>query len=61
MLSVLSENIGSIAVLAVLILVVGFVVFKMISDKKKGKSSCSCGSSCRNCPMSGKCHPDKKD
>ena len=61
MLSVFSENIGSIAVLLVLTAVVGLAAFKLIRDKRKGKSSCSCGSSCAGCPMSGKCHSPKDE
>jgi hypothetical protein len=32
----------------------------MVRNKKKGKSSCSCGSSCGGCAMNGACH-SKKD
>lgn len=38
---------GTIIVGAVLLAIVGAIVWKMISDKKKGKGSCSCG--CGNC------------
>ena len=54
MISWILANIGNIVVSISLILIVGFVLFKMIRDKKSGKSSCSCG--CAGCPMSGKCH-----
>jgi hypothetical protein len=60
MLSVFKENLGSFAVLAVLILIVGLVVFKLIRDKKRGKSSCSCGCGCGSCPMKDKCHPENE-
>ena len=33
----------------VLIIIVGAVVWKMISDKRKGKHSCSCGCGCESC------------
>ena len=33
----------------VLVVIVGAVVWKMISDKRKGKHSCSCGCSCESC------------
>ena len=33
----------------VLIVIVGAVVWKMISDKRKGKYSCSCGCGCEGC------------
>lgn len=45
---------GTIAVLAVLILGLGKIVKGMVDDKKNGKSSCGCN--CSSCPMSGKCH-----
>lgn len=46
------ENIGSIAVCALLVaLVAGIIVYK-VRQKKQGKSSCGCGS----CPHSGSCH-----
>ncbi|MGN1006304.1 MAG: FeoB-associated Cys-rich membrane protein [Aristaeellaceae bacterium] len=33
----------------VLIVIVGAVLWKMISDKRKGKHSCSCGCGCESC------------
>ena len=33
----------------VLIVIVGAVVWKMISDRRKGKHSCSCGCGCESC------------
>ncbi len=48
------NNIGSVAVgLAVAALVV-LLSYKLISDKKKGRSSCGCG--CSGCPNAGLCH-----
>ena len=49
-----AENIGTVVVTIILIAVVALVVRKMISDKRKGKSSC--GNTCASCPMSGSCH-----
>ncbi len=49
-----AENIGTLAVAAVLIAVCVLAVRKLIRDKKKGRSSCGCG--CASCPMSGTCH-----
>ena len=55
MLQWLSENLGTILVCAVLVLVVGLVIRKIIRDKRSGKScDCGCGgcdgccSSCRH-------------
>ena len=50
----LSQNIGTIIVLALLSLIVFLVVFFKLRAKKQGKGGCSCG--CADCPMSGKCH-----
>ena len=32
-----------------LVIIVGAVVWKMISDRRKGKHSCSCGCGCESC------------
>lgn len=47
------ENLGTIATLAVVLVIVALLVFKLVRDKRKGKTSCSCG--CSSCPMSGGC------
>ena len=57
MLTFLSENVGSIAVLAVLLLTVALVVVVLIRKKRRG--GCSCGSGCGACPMARKCHERK--
>jgi len=57
MLEWISSNIASIVILLVVVIFIGAVVFKMVRDKKKGKSSCSCG--CGGCPMSDSCHSKK--
>ncbi len=49
----LSENIGTIGVSLVLILIVGLIIRGMIRDKQQGKSSC--GNRCSHCPMSASC------
>ena len=53
-ISFLKANIGTIIVALILLIVLSLVAYKVIKDKKKGKSSCGCG--CANCPMSGSCH-----
>lgn len=54
----LAQNAGTIIV-AVLVagLLVGLAT-KLIRDKKRGKSSCSCD--CGGCAMRDECHPTKK-
>ena len=53
MLSFILENIATIIVSAVLLIIIAGVIFKMVSDRKKGKSSC--GGACGCCPMSENC------
>jgi len=50
---------GTAIVVTILAIIVGLIIFKMVRDKKAGKSSCSCGCGCSSCPMSGKCHQKK--
>ena len=55
MLALLQANLPTILIIAGLILFFGLLVYSLIRDKKKGKSSC-CGG-CAGCAMAGKCHP----
>ena len=52
------ENGGTLIVCALLLALVGGIVFKMIRDRKKGKSACGCDCGC--CPMSSACHKDDR-
>ena len=59
MLAWLSANLINMVLIAVIVLVVGFLIRGMIRDKKAGKSSCggncaSCGA-CGGCSACGKC------
>ena len=54
MLAWITENIGTILISAVLLLVAVLIIRKLVKDKKKGKSSCGCN--CAHCAMSGSCH-----
>ncbi|MBO5036902.1 MAG: FeoB-associated Cys-rich membrane protein [Clostridia bacterium] len=54
MLDWLINNLGTIAVLVILAIIVTLIVIKLIKDKKQGRSSCGCG--CQNCSMSEHCH-----
>ena len=58
MLNFLQENLPTILVSAVVLAAVVAVVVKMVRDKRKGKSSCSCG--CSGCPGAAICHSHKK-
>ncbi len=50
----ITENLATILISAVLLLVVVLIIRKLVKDKKKGKSSCGCN--CAHCAMSGSCH-----
>ncbi len=50
----LSANWGTILVCALLVALVAGLVYKLIKDKKQGKSTCSCG--CSGCAMKDQCH-----
>lgn len=47
-------NLPTVIICIVLAAVLGLVIYKMIKDKRQGKSSC--GGSCGSCPMGGCCH-----
>ena len=52
----LSSAAATVLDCAVLALLVGAIVWSMIRNKKKGKTSCGCG--CENCAMRGQCHKE---
>lgn len=54
----LISNLSTIIICLILAAVVGLIIFSMVKDKKKGKSSCGCN--CSDCPMGGKCGEGKK-
>ena len=53
MLAWVSANLANIAVAAVLLLIVGLALRRMIRNRKAGKSSCGCD--CASCPSCGSC------
>ncbi len=57
MLNWITENLSTIIVSLVLILIVAAIIRKLVRDKKKGKSSCGCN--CAHCAMAGSCHKPK--
>ncbi|MGN1399554.1 MAG: FeoB-associated Cys-rich membrane protein [Erysipelotrichaceae bacterium] len=57
MLIWLKENLATIIICAILIVIVVSIIRNLINNKKKGISSCGCG--CSNCPMSDCCHSGK--
>ena len=54
MLQWIEQNLGTIAITAVLIVSVTSILVHEIRRKKRGKSSCGCG--CEHCAMHGECH-----
>lgn len=52
------EYIPTILICIVVFGAIALAAYKLIKDKREGKSSCGCG--CSTCPMSGKCHEEKK-
>lgn len=57
MLTFLMQNGGTILVTLVLAAIVVLIVYRLVKNKKAGKSSCGCG--CSNCAASGQCHSHK--
>ena len=49
------QYLPTIIICIVLAAFFGLLIWSMIRDKKKGKSSC--GGCCSSCAMSGHCHP----
>ena len=54
MLTWLSQNIATIIICAVLAIIFGLMLWSLLRDRKKGKSSC-CGG-CAGCALAGQCH-----
>ena len=58
MIGWLAANWVNILVIALVAVAVFFAARSLIKDKKAGKSSCGC--SCANCALAGKCHSQNK-
>ena len=54
MLNWIEQNLGTIAITAVLIVIVASIIVYEIWQKKRGKNSCGCN--CAHCAMHGACH-----
>jgi hypothetical protein len=57
MIDWIMNNIGTIVVSLILIVIVGLAAGSIIRKKIKGESTCGCG--CSSCPASGACHKKK--
>ena len=49
-----TENLGTVIVAAIVAVVCGLIIWRLIANKKAGKSSCGCG--CQGCAMKDQCH-----
>ncbi|MDD2220817.1 MAG: FeoB-associated Cys-rich membrane protein [Clostridia bacterium] len=49
----LINNLSTIIIGALIMLMIILIIASMIRDKKKGLTSCRCG--CASCPLSGGC------
>lgn len=58
MIGWLAANWVNILVIALVAVAVFFAARSLIKNKKAGKSSCGC--SCANCALAGKCHSQNK-
>ena len=58
MMQWLSNNIGTILIILVLLAVVARIICSLIRKKREGKSSCGC--SCADCAIHGSCHAHNK-
>ena len=54
MLQTIVNHAGTIIVTLILIGAVAAAAFRLVRDKKQGKSTCGCNCGC--CPMAGSCH-----
>lgn len=54
MLLWLTENMGTIVISLVLLIIIAAVIVSEIRAHKYGRTSCGCG--CKHCAMRGKCH-----
>lgn len=50
----ITENMGTILITLLLVLMVAGIIHTLIKDKKQGKSSC--GGNCAHCGMCKACH-----
>lgn len=51
---IMDTVVGTILIAVILIAIVAAIIYKLVKDKKQGKSSC--GGSCGCCPNSSRCH-----
>ena len=47
------ENLATVVICAILVLIVAAILGRMVKNKRKGRSSCGCG--CADCAMQKRC------
>ena len=47
------ENLATVVICAILVLIVAAILVRMVKNKRKGRSSCGC--SCADCAMQKSC------
>lgn len=58
MLIWVAKYLPTVLICVALVVVVGLIIFSLVRDKRRGKSSCGCN--CAHCAMAGSCHGQKK-
>ncbi len=58
MITWIAQNIGSIVITLLLIFIIAGIIFRLIKDKKQGKSTC--GGNCAHCQMCAGCCGERK-
>lgn len=54
MINFLTQNLATIIISGILLLIVYAIIAQQIKNKKNGKTSCGCG--CGGCAMADVCH-----
>lgn len=57
MMAFLAAHGATIIVCAILLLIVGLIIVRMVRNKKQGKSMSGCSCGCGGCAMNEYCHP----
>lgn len=60
-MQLLMQNAGTILISLLLAGLLTLILIRLIRSKKKGSSTCSCGSGCAHCAMAGSCHGGHTD
>ncbi|HOQ17213.1 MAG TPA: FeoB-associated Cys-rich membrane protein [Defluviitaleaceae bacterium] len=58
MIKFLINNLSTIIISVILLLIVASIIYKQIANRKKGKTSCGCG--CSACSAYSLCHPESE-